>query len=123
MNLLINPQAPLPIYAQIIEQIRDLIYGGQLKPGDTLPSVRQLAESLEINSLTIQKAYKGLEAAGLIAIKKGVGAFVRDDVQMTSAQDKAEILRDDLQSLVKKARALSFDKSELLTIIDELWES
>lgn len=123
MNLVINPQAPLPIYAQIIEQIRDLIFGGQLKAGDTLPSVRQLAESLEINSLTIQKAYKGLEASGLIAIKKGVGAFVRDDVQMAMEMDKTEIMRDDLRPLIKKAKALNINQTDFKTIVDDLWES
>ncbi|MFW7381025.1 MAG: GntR family transcriptional regulator [Oligoflexus sp.] len=123
MNLVINPQAPLPIYAQIIEQIRDLIFGGQLKPGDTLPSVRQLAESLEINSLTIQKAYKGLEASGLIAIKKGVGAFVREDVQTSLDSDKLKLIRDDLRPLVKKAKALNVKQSEFNSIVDELWES
>jgi len=122
MNLIINPQAPLPIYAQLVEQIQDLIFGGQLPAGSSLPSVRQLAEVLEINSLTIQKAYKCLEAAGLIAIKKGVGAFVRDDVQKTSEIVKSEALREDFKPLIKKAKALQVGKSELTNIIDELWE-
>jgi GntR family transcriptional regulator len=123
VNLVINPQAPLPIYAQLMEQIRELIVSGHLKPGETLPSVRQLAETLEVNSLTIQKAYKGLEASGYIAIKKGVGAFVRDDVTIISEQSQKANFETDLKALLRKAQSLNISKDELLKLIDQQWES
>lgn len=122
MNITINPQAPLPIYAQLMEQIKELIQSGHMGAGDSLPSVRQMADQIEVNSLTIQKAYKGLEADGWIVIKKGVGAFVSESVKQVSRQVKEEKLEQDARLLVKRAKQDKLDLETFVEFISSLWE-
>ena len=122
MPLKLDPQAALPIYAQLMAQIKDLIIGGSLADGAPLPSVRQLAEQLEINSLTIQKAYKGLAADGFITIKKGVGAFVSHNPDSGNSVDKRQIIVKELGAVIKRAKALSIEKKDLMDLVELGWE-
>ncbi len=122
MNLHVDPHAPLPIYAQIVDQIRGLIVQRQLLGEQALPSVRSLAEQLEINSLTVQKAYKQLESDGLIQIRKGVGATVAISALETLAKTMSWNPRQDLRPIVNQAKNLGHKKEELQKHIDELWK-
>ena len=122
MHLKLDPQAALPIYAQLMAQLKDLIIGGTLVDGAALPSVRQLADQLEINSLTIQKAYKGLASDGFINIKKGVGAFVSHNPDATDQVDKRQIIIKELGAVIKRAKALSIEKKDLLALVELGWE-
>jgi GntR family transcriptional regulator len=122
VNIFVNPQAHLPIYAQIKEQISELIQSGQLTPGSSLPSVRQLAEDLSINSLTIQKAYKGLQAEGLIRIKKGVGAFVDDDIKPIEHHEKSILIQQQLSKVIRKAQMLNISHQNFNKMVDIQWE-
>ena len=72
-----NPQAPAPIYIQLMDQVRHAVEVGALKAGDQLPGIRNLAETLVINPNTVAKAYRELEHEGLIELRHGAGAFVR----------------------------------------------
>ncbi|NRA63831.1 MAG: GntR family transcriptional regulator [Pseudobacteriovorax sp.] len=123
MNISINPQAPLPIYAQLMEQIKSLIYSGHISTGSNLPSVRQLAEQLEVNSLTIQKAYKGLEAEGVITIKKGVGAFVKEGAAQQGQEALAVQLDQDIQTAIKSAKSQDVGVDDFCGRVKETWES
>jgi GntR family transcriptional regulator len=76
MNLHIDPRQSVPIYAQVIEQVRSLVLSGALKPGDRMPSVRELAVSQRINRNTAAKAYSSLEQAGILESRRGEGTFV-----------------------------------------------
>jgi len=122
MHITINPQAPLPIYAQIVSQIRDLVLSGHLLSGTALPSVRHLAESLEVNSLTIQKAYKMLETEGMISIQKGVGAHVAEGLRQMAKADREDLVTKDIEALVSKAKSLNLSKTGLQKKIDQEWE-
>ena len=93
-----------PIYAQIIDGIREQIAAGALRPGDRLPSVRELASSLAINPNTIQRAYGQLEAEGYILSVSGKGTFVaelqdQNHLRRTELEEKLRPLRDELRSL------------------------
>ena len=74
----INPQSGVPMYLQLIEQVRHAIELGALRPGDQLPGMRRLAEQLVMNPNTVAKAYREMEHAGLIALRHGAGAFVAE---------------------------------------------
>ncbi len=74
----INPQSGVPMYLQLIEQVRHAIEAGALRPGDQLPGMRRLAEQLVMNPNTVAKAYREMEHAGLIALRHGAGAFVAE---------------------------------------------
>ena len=74
----IDQASRVPIYAQIVEQIKSQIAAGQLTPGDQLPTIRRLATDLRINFNTVVRAYLELESEGLISTKRGRGTFVAD---------------------------------------------
>ena len=71
-----NPSLGVPIYLQLVEQVKHAIEIGALRPGDQLPSIRPLAEELVINANTVAKAYRELESEGVIELRQGAGAFV-----------------------------------------------
>src|SRR5688572_31999663 len=71
-----NPSLGVPIYLQLVEQVKHAIETGALRPGDQLPSIRPLAEELVINANTVAKAYRELESEGVIELRQGAGAFV-----------------------------------------------
>ena len=74
----INPQSGVPMYLQLIEQVRHAIELGALRPGDQLPGMRRLAEQLVMNPNTVAKAYREMVHAGLITLRHGAGAFVAE---------------------------------------------
>ena len=74
-----NPSSGVPVYLQLIEQVKHAIDLGALRPGDQLPAIRRVAEDLVINPNTVAKAYRDLEHAGLIELRQGAGAFVADN--------------------------------------------
>ena len=80
-----------PIYVQIVDQVRALLLSGGLKPGDQLPTVRQLASELRVNFNTIARAYRLLDEARLISTQRGRGTYLLD----ADAADDSEILRRD----------------------------
>src|ERR671913_986875 len=73
-----NPSLGVPIYLQLMEQVKHAIETGALRPGDQLPGIRPLAEELVINPNTVAKAYRELEHEGAIELRQGAGAFVSD---------------------------------------------
>lgn len=117
--LSVNPTSSVPLYAQLVEQLTQRILGGTLPAGTALPSVRQLAEELAINSLTVQKSYKILETNGLVEIRKGIGVFVAAGV--ATDEDQHEALRQVLEPVIESAKRLGADKKTLLQLIGELW--
>ena len=86
-----NPALGVPIYLQLMEQVRHAIETGALRPGDQLPGMRPLAEELVINPNTVAKAYRELEHEGVIELRHGAGAFV-------SANARAKKLTDTLRA-------------------------
>ncbi len=76
LNIQIDFRSRQPIYLQIVEQIRKLVAGGELKQGDQLPTVRQLATELRVNFNTVARAYRLLDEAGLISTQQGRGTYI-----------------------------------------------
>ena len=76
MFLPLDPSSGLPIFRQIMEQVRRMLAAGTLRPGERLDSVRDLAARLQVNPLTVGKAYQQLEREGLIEMRRGLGMFV-----------------------------------------------
>lgn len=118
-SITVNPTSSVPLYAQLVEQLTQRILGGTLPAGTPLPSVRQLADELAINSLTIQKSYKILETNGLVEIRKGIGVFVAQGA--ARKEDQHEALRRVLEPAVESAKRLGADKKTLLQLLGELW--
>ena len=102
-----------PIYSQIIDGFREQIAAGILKPGDRLPSVRDLAAELAINPNTIQRAYRQLELEGWIVSMQGKGCFVSGE--MSIRQRESERLLTEFDKLVQQLQRCGVDRRELIT--------
>ncbi len=87
MLLRTNPSSGVPIYLQLMEQVKHNIETGALRPGEQLPGIRPLAEELVINPNTVAKAYRELEHEGVIEIRHGAGAFVSAATRAKKATD------------------------------------
>src|SRR5438105_7975462 len=82
-----NPSSGVPIYLQLMEQVKHAIETGALRPGDQLPGIRPLAEELVINPNTVAKVYRELEHEGVIELRHGAGAFVSGNVPAKKLTD------------------------------------
>src|SRR5215212_7791841 len=90
----INPSNAAPIWRQIEEGMRRMISLGSLAPGDTVPSVRDLAQQLRVNPNTVARAYQRLTDAGVFAVRRGEGTFVADTPVALKKSERNETLRD-----------------------------
>ncbi|MGC1374674.1 MAG: GntR family transcriptional regulator [Anaerolineales bacterium] len=79
MNITLNLRSDLPIYVQIVEQVRQQVASGELKPGDQLPTVRALASDLRVNFNTVARAYRLLDEANIISTQQGRGTYILDE--------------------------------------------
>jgi len=112
----INPSAAVPIYRQIIEQVRRMVAGGLLKPGDELPSVRRVAAQHAVNPMTVSKAYSLLEAEGLAMRQRGVGMVIAQRQPVRELPDRLELLRPSLQAAAQHARQLEIPVRDALAL-------
>ncbi len=110
MLLEIDHHSGVPIYRQVIEQVRRQIMAGQLSEGQQLDSVRELAGRLRVNPMTISKAYALLEVEGLAERRRGIGLFVARVRKSQKEQTKARLLEEILKKAA--ATAVQFDISE-----------
>ena len=123
MLLDINPHSGVPIYRQILIQIKRSIMAGRLKPGDKLPSVRHLAGQLKVNPMTISKVYSFLENDGFVTRQRGVGLFV-EPISPESIEDKAgDLLSDTLFSTVSLALELGISKEMTIEMLEKVFEN
>lgn len=110
-----------PIYRQLVEQARRLIAGGQLAPGDAMPSVRDVAQTLALNPMTVSKAYAMLETEGALARRRGIGMTVADSPNRShSAASRAELLRPTLERAAREARQLELDPDTVLALFNKI---
>lgn len=115
----VHPQSGVPIFRQLVEQIRRLILSGKLAAGELLPSVRQLASDLQINMMTVSKAYSLLEAEGIVERVRGTGMRVLELKPSTVTQRQAEI-RPAVEDLVTRARQLNLTDDQLLALVKSI---
>src|SRR5512137_546193 len=93
-RLRIDPTLPTPIWSQIEDGMRHLVASGALRPGDTVPSVRDLAREQKVNPNTVAKAYQRLVEAGLFETRRGEGTFVAANPPALPAGERERLLRD-----------------------------
>ena len=109
--------SPEPIYRQIIEQVRRLVAGGQLSAGDELPSVRELAQALAVNPMTVSKAFGMLEAEGVFERRRGLAMVVAPQHRRAQpAAERVELLRPTLQRAATEARQLELPAAQALSL-------
>ena len=103
----------LPIYRQIVDQIQFRIFSGQLAAGDELPTIRGLAETLTVNPNTVARAYRELEADGLIEKRRTIGTFVADLTENRTVAQRQALLAPMIEKLIMQSRQLGFDVDQV----------
>jgi GntR family transcriptional regulator len=104
-------------YTQLVQQVKQAVRLGRLDPGDRLPAVREVAESLAINPNTVLKAYRELELAGAVEARAGLGTFVRAPARRVLANQAA--LERELSAWVRRARSAGWEREDMVALVDE----
>src|SRR2546428_6601460 len=116
MILRLNPASGVPLYFQLIEQVKHAIETGAIRAGEQLPSVRQMAEDLVINPNTVARAYRELEQDEIIELKHGSGAFIRESmVSRAKLMQKAETVA---KSAVNQLASLDLTEDEIRRLVE-----
>ena len=111
----VDPKDPLPLYAQLERAIRVGIAAGNIKPGQQLPTVRQLAVDLRINANTVARVYLALERDGVLTTRRGVGTFVAEGVpQKTNAPYRERRLRQAIDQFLTEATSIGYKPREVV---------
>jgi GntR family transcriptional regulator len=111
LHLHTDPHSGVPVYRQVMDQIRYYLASGALRPGDQLPSIRELARSLSVNPTTVVKAYSELEHAQVIENRHGKGAFVREPAKAIGDHERDRLLRSLLQRVAVESLQLGASPS------------
>ena len=123
MHFDISPNAPTPIYRQIVEQVRRMVASGQFAPGAALPSVRAVALHHAINPMTVSKAYSLLEEEGVLVRLRGVGMAIAQAGAASPHQEKVAMLRPALDAAALMTRQLGLSNADALELFQQCLES
>ena len=113
----IHPASGVPIYRQIIDQVEALVASQRLRAGDLLPSVRQMANELEINMMTVSKAYSTLELKGVLERVRGKGMRVIEQKQQRSTKECQAELRNLAANFVTRGQQLGLSEQQILAVV------
>lgn len=119
MQIHVSPNDGVPIYQQIVNQMRYLAASGRLCAGDQLPPVRKLAEQLLVNPNTVARAYRELEGAGVIESRRGSGSFVAEKVSPLSRRERTRILNERIDMLLAEASQMDVDVETVVRLVRE----
>lgn len=122
MQVRISDRDGVPVYVQLVSQIKYLVSSGRLTPGEQLPPVRKLAEQLVVNPNTVARAYRELESEGVVTCRRGAGVFVADGVSPLARREQNRILADRVDVLVTEARQMKVDLETLVAIVRRRYE-
>lgn len=122
MKIIINHSSMIPIYEQIVEQVKVLIRNGKLKENDNLPSVRSLAKELKISALTVKKAYDNLESEGFTVTVHGKGTYVAATNTELLLEEQKKELEADLEQAIQKGRRCGISDEDIKSLFELILE-
>lgn len=122
MNVILNNTSMVPIYEQLVDQIKNQIIAGKLQEMESLPSVRTLSGTLKISALTVKKAYDKLEEDGFVVTVHGKGTYVAPTNRALAMEARRKAVEEDFSKALEKARAVGMSAEEIREIIDILLE-
>jgi GntR family transcriptional regulator len=108
----------VPIYLQIVNQIKYLVASGRLAPGEELPPIRALAETLLINPNTVARAYRELESAGVVEKRRTAGTYVSDQGSPLARRERMKILADRIDALLAEARQMDIPFDDVMKLAE-----
>ena len=118
----VSPASGIPIYRQLIDQVLARISSGRLEAGTLLPSVRRVAKELEINPMTVSKAYSLLEKDGVLELIRGQGMRVAERLPRGTIEERRQELVPLLEQVVARAFHLALDRKDILAVLEPLLE-
>lgn len=119
MDITINLTDGVPIYRQIVNQVKYLVASGLLSPGEELPAIRTLALQLKVTPNTIVKAYDELESSGVVHKRQGSGTFVSDGRPKLALLERRRIVERRIDALLAEAHQLNFTADDVLRMVRE----
>jgi len=120
VSIHVSPNSGVPIYRQLMDQLRAQVAGGRIAAGDFLPSVRQVAEELQVNPMTVSKAYSLLERDGIVELVRGQGMRVKDIA--TNGKVRREAILPLLKQVAATAKQLSLKPEQVIAQLKPLLE-
>jgi len=114
MQLHLSTTDGIPIYLQIINQVKYLVAAGRLAPGQQIPPVRRLAEDLMINPNTVARAYRELEQEGIVTTRRGAGVFIAEGESRLARREQDRILNEKADALLVAAQQMNLSLDELV---------
>lgn len=117
MNIILNHSSMVPIYEQLMEQIKSDIIQSELKEGEALPSVRTLAGELRISALTVKKAYDKLEEEGFVTTVHGKGTYVSASDKQLALEARQKAIEDDFDKVIDRALSMGMKKKEISEVV------
>lgn len=122
MKVLISNSSDQPLYQQIKDQLKDAILQGDLKDGDSMPSIRRFANDLGVSVLTIRRAYDELEQEGFLVQQVGIGTFVSAANAELLRDARRHVVEQKMQDALESARGLHIPRDELHAMLDILYD-
>ena len=119
MFLQLNFKSGKPVYLQVVDQVKAAAASGALQPGESLPSIRPLAEQLRVNRNTVAKAYAELEAQGVIETAAGKGCFVKQNNSPFRRSVRQQLLAEEIDAAIVQAHHLQVPRPEFLELVHE----
>lgn len=122
LSFTVHPSSGVPIYRQIMDQVVAAVFSGRAQPGDVLPSTRKLAETLEVNMMTVSKAYARLESDGILTRVRGRGMIVAEQNGSATApvKDRQAELRPLVQQAVHRGLQLKLTDRQIKAVVDSV---
>ena len=117
MHIILNHSSMVPIYEQLMEQIKSDIIQSELKEGEALPSVRTLAGELRISALTVKKAYDKLEEEGFVTTVHGKGTYVSASDKQLALEARQKAIEDDFDKVIDRAISMGMSKEEISEVV------
>jgi GntR family transcriptional regulator len=117
----LNSADDRPIYGQIADRVKFAVAGGVLRPGDLVPSVRELSKQLVVNPNTVARAYRDLQTEGLLESVRGMGLQVAEGAVDRCRAARREMVRQRLRQVIEEARQSKMDPAEIEVILREEW--
>ena len=119
MQLHVSTADGVPIYLQIVNQIKYLVSANRLSPGEELPPIRVLAEQLLINPNTVARAYRELELAGIVQKRRTTGTYVSNLGSRLNRRDRLKVVVKRIDALLAESRQMSFSVEEIVELLRE----
>jgi GntR family transcriptional regulator len=121
MRIIVRPDSPVPIYEQIVSQVVFAVAAGDLRAGEEIDSVRELAQALVVNPNTVARAYQELEKIGVLEARRGLNMVIAADGPKRCRERRKEIVRGRVLEALREAASAGLSADDVHGIVDDEW--